>query len=104
MLPRLLPMADQYKINVSLHGHSNVANPNEFATPATFQKAVDMSKYFQINLDIGHFTAANFDVVAFIEQQHTRITHLHIKDRKKDNGAKLPFGEGDTPIGQVLSY
>ena len=28
---------------------------------------------------------------------------LHIKDRKKDQGANLPFGEGDTPIKQVLA-
>lgn len=103
MLPRLLPMAEKYKMNVSLHGHANTANPNEFATPETFQKAVDMSKYFMINLDIGHFTAANFDAVDFIQKQHARITHLHIKDRKKDNGANLPFGEGDTPIKQVLT-
>ena len=27
---------------------------------------------------------------------------LHIKDRKKNQGANLPFGEGDTPIKPVL--
>lgn len=103
MLPRLLPMAEKYKMNVSLHGHSKVRDPNEFATPETFQKAIAMSHYFQINLDIGHFTAANFDPVAFIQEQHARITHLHIKDRKKDDGANAPFGEGDTPIKPVLT-
>jgi sugar phosphate isomerase/epimerase len=103
MLQRLLPMAEKYKINVSLHGHANTRNPDEFATPETFQKALDMSKYFQVNLDIGHFTAANFDAVAYIQEQHARITHLHIKDRKKDDGANLPFGEGDTPIKPVLT-
>lgn len=103
MLPRLAPMAEKYKMNVSVHGHANVKDPNEFSSAETFQKAMDTSKFFRVNLDIGHYTAANFDPVAYIQEHHQHITHLHIKDRKKDNGANLPFGEGDTPIKQVLT-
>ena len=33
---------------------------------------------------------------------HQRITHVHVKDRKKNNGANTPFGEADTPIAEVL--
>lgn len=102
MLPRLAGPAEKYKMKVALHGHASVNDPNEFSTPETFQKALDTSKYFMVNLDIGHFTAANFDAVAYIQEHHDRITHLHMKDRKKDNGPNMPFGEGDTPIKQVL--
>jgi len=100
---RLVPFAERHKIYVAMHGHSNIQDPDEFAAPESFAKALAMSKYFRINLDIGHFTAANFDAVQFIRDNHDQITHLHVKDRKKNQGANLPWGEGDTPIRQVLA-
>jgi len=99
---KLIPFAEKHKMTVAFHGHSNVKDPNEFATPESFQKAWEMSKHYMTNLDIGHFTAANFDAVAFIEKNHARITHLHIKDRKKNQGPNQPWGQGDTPIKEVL--
>jgi sugar phosphate isomerase/epimerase len=102
MLPRLKPLAEKHKLYVAVHGHSDTAHPDEFSSPATFQQALDMSPWFRVNLDIGHFSAAGFDPVAYIEEHHERITHLHIKDRKRNNGPNEPFGQGDTPIKQVL--
>jgi sugar phosphate isomerase/epimerase len=99
---RLAPFAEKHKINVAVHGHSNIKDPNEFSTPDSFAKALAMSKYFKINLDIGHFTAANFDAVQFIRNNHESITHLHLKDRKKNDGPNMPWGQGDTPIKPVL--
>jgi sugar phosphate isomerase/epimerase len=102
MLPRLKPLAEKHRIYVALHGHSDTKHPDEFSSPDTFQKALDMSDRFMVNLDIGHFSAAGFDPVAYITEHHDRITHLHIKDRKKNDGPNEPFGEGDTPIKPVL--
>jgi sugar phosphate isomerase/epimerase len=102
MAQRLAPFADKHRFIIALHGHSNTKDPEEFSTPETFQKGMQMSKYFKVNLDIGHFSAAGFDPVAYIEQNHANITHLHIKDRKKNDGPNEPFGEGDTPIKPVL--
>jgi sugar phosphate isomerase/epimerase len=99
---RVAPFADKHKYRVAMHNHANIKDPNEFATPESFAAALAMSKYFVINLDIGHFTAANYDAVAFIEQHHDKIVSLHLKDRKRDQGANLPWGEGDTPIKPVL--
>ena len=100
---RLVPFAEKHKIYVAMHGHSNIQDPDEFAAPESFSKGLAMSKYFKINLDIGHFTAANFDAVQFIRENHDHITHLHIKDRKKNQGPNVPWGEGDTPIKPVLT-
>lgn len=100
--PKLVAPAEKYDIYVALHGHSSTKDPNEFSTPETFAKGLAMSKNFRVNLDIGHFSAAGFDPVEYINANHKVITHLHIKDRKKDNGPNAPFGEGDTPIKPVL--
>jgi sugar phosphate isomerase/epimerase len=102
MAKRLAPLAEKHNIYVAFHGHSNTKDPNEFATPQSFETALAQSKYFRINLDIGHFFAAGFDPVDFIQKNHTNITHLHVKDRKKNDGPNMPFGQGDTPIKEVL--
>jgi sugar phosphate isomerase/epimerase len=100
---RLAPFADRHKFFVALHGNSNVTDSNRFASAESFAKGMAYSPYFKVNLDIGHFTAANFDAVAYIRDNHERITHLHIKDRKKNDGTNEQFGDGDTPIKQVLA-
>ena len=44
----------------------------------------------------------NTSPVPFLKQHHARITHIHVKDRKMNQGPNTPFGEGDTPIKEVL--
>lgn len=99
---KLAPFADKHKMVVAMHNHDNLKDPNEFATIESFDKAMAMSKYFKVNLDVGHFVAANLDPIAYIEKNAKNITNLHIKDRKKDHGANVVWGEGDTPIKAVL--
>jgi sugar phosphate isomerase/epimerase len=99
---RVAPFAEKHKMIVAMHGHDNTKDPNQFATPESFEQAMALSKYFWVNLDIGHFFAAGYDPVEYIEKHHDRITNLHIKDRKQNHGANTPWGEGNTPIKQVL--
>jgi sugar phosphate isomerase/epimerase len=102
MAKRTIPYVEKHKVFLGLHGHSNLSDPNQFATPDSFVQGLAMSPYYRVNLDIGHFSAAGFDSVAFIHAHHDRITNLHLKDRKNDNGPNMPFGQGDTPIKPVL--
>jgi sugar phosphate isomerase/epimerase len=99
---RVAPFADKHKMMIGFHGHDATWDPNEFATPESFDTAMAYSKYIGINLDIGHFTSANYDPIPYIREHHARITNLHLKDRKKDHGGNVPWGQGDTPIKDVL--
>ena len=99
---RMAPFAAKHKMPVAMHNHSNVTDPNEFATLESLATALTLSPLFRINLDIGHFTAANYDAVAYIREHHASITNLHLKDRKKEQGPNTAWGTGDTPIRQVL--
>ena len=101
--PKVDEYARKYQIMVGFHGHDNTKDPDEFSTPDTFARAMQgASPYIGINLDVGHFTAAGGDALAYLKEHHDKIVTLHIKDRKKNHGANLPFGQGDTPIGPVL--
>lgn len=95
--------ATKHKLMVGYHGHTNVTSPEAFAKPESWEKAMSYSKYNGINLDLGHFTAANnTSPIPFLQKHIDRITHIHVKDRKFNNGPNVPFGQGDTPIKEVL--
>jgi sugar phosphate isomerase/epimerase len=94
---RLGPIADKHKIMIGFHNHTQM-------TPTTYEGPIlSYGKYLGINFDIGHYVAGtNQDPIAIIEKYHDRILSLHLKDRKVNNGANLPFGQGDTPVALVL--
>lgn len=96
--PRLVKGAEKYQMIVAFHGHADVKDDNQFAKPESFAKALAMSKQFRINLDIGHFVAAGYDPMEFIQANHDNITILHLKDRKKgDPVANLPWAKATRP-------
>jgi sugar phosphate isomerase/epimerase len=95
-LKRVGEFADKHQLMVGYHGHATT-------TPEHWETAFSLAKYNGANVDIGHFVAGNnTSPVPFIKEHHERITHVHLKDRKMHNGGNVPFGQGDTPIAEVL--
>ena len=95
---RLGDIAAKHEIYMGYHNHTQ-------ATPTLWDTALEQSKYNSLNLDIGHWVAAgNPSVLDFIREKHDRITSIHVKDRTTPaNGAEnLMWGNGDTPIREVL--
>lgn len=96
---RLGPMADKHQIMIGFHNHTQLK-------PDTYDGDIlSYGKYLGINLDIGHYLAGtNQSPLPLIEKFKDRIISLHIKDRKLNNGPNMPFGQGDTPVVEVLQY
>jgi sugar phosphate isomerase/epimerase len=93
---RLGHVADKHGMMVGYHGH-------EATGPEDWEKLFSFAAHNGANLDLGHFVAGNHgSPISFLEKHHDRITHVHVKDRKKDKGANVPFGTGDTPIVEAL--
>lgn len=100
---RIGQFADKHKMLIGYHGHTNISDPQAFAKPESWETAMSWAKYNGVNLDIGHFTAANStSPVPYLKKWRERVTHLHLKDRKYNNGANLAWGQGDTPIVEIL--
>ena len=100
---RLGEFAANHKMMVGYHGHGNLTNPEAFGRLGAWEQAFSYSKFNGANVDIGHFFAANgFSPAAWIKANHTRVTHVHLKDRKANNGPNMPWGHGDTPLREIL--
>lgn len=95
-LERVGRFADQHQFMVAYHGHATTK-------PEDWERAFALAKFNGANVDLGHFVAGNnTSPVPFLKKHHERISHVHLKDRKRQNGPNTPFGEGDTPIAEVL--
>ena len=83
-----------------MHNHLQYGQPGFSPEPM-----LAYSPNNRLNFDIGHYVASTGkSPVDFIRQRHQRITHLHLKDRKRpeNGGDNVAWGTGDTPIGDVL--
>jgi hexulose-6-phosphate isomerase len=57
--------------------------------------------YFGVNYDIGNSASLGFDPNKEFEAYGSRITNVHVKDRKI-NGPTIPLGEGDADFLRIF--
>ena len=95
---KLAPFADKHKIWLGFHNHTENLPAVDKHDPI-----LDLSPYVGLNVDIGHYFAGSKgkSPIPVIEKYHDRIVSLHLKDRTAD-GKNLPWGQGQTPIKEVL--
>lgn len=100
---RLGDLGEKHGIYIGYHAHLQ-------ATDTAWDLALSQSPFNSMNLDCGHYIAAGGantkeSLLALINAKHDRITSMHIKDRQnKVNGGKnMPWGEGDTPLKEILT-
>lgn len=93
---RLAPFADEYKRLIGYHNHAKV-------DVNSWDQVLADSQYHALNLDVGHYMAGTNESAAPLIRKHaSRILSLHLKDRKKNNGKNMPWGQGDTPLAEIL--
>jgi sugar phosphate isomerase/epimerase len=100
---RLGDLGQKHGIYIGYHAHTQ-------ATDTAWDTALAQSPFNTMNLDCGHYIAAGGantkeTLLALIQAKHDRITSMHIKDRKnkEGKGTNMPWGEGDTPLKEILS-
>ncbi|MCR9295264.1 MAG: sugar phosphate isomerase/epimerase [bacterium] len=95
---RLAPFAAKHQIWVAFHNHTNNIPTLEDVDPL-----MQIGDFIGFNFDIGHYVAGTKgqSPLPVIEKYHEKIISLHLKDRTADGG-NVPWGQGQTPIGEVL--
>jgi sugar phosphate isomerase/epimerase len=95
---RLAPFAEKHKVWVAFHNHTNNYPVMEKTDPI-----LSYGSYIGFNFDVGHYFAGSkgLSPIPVIEKYHDRIVSLHLKDRTADGG-NLPWGQGGTPIKEIL--
>ena len=99
-LRRVGGYAEKHKVYAAYHSH-------EQGGMNAFDAAFAASKANMANVDFGHYVAGGNkggDALQFLQKFHGRIASFHMKDRTTpERGTKnLPWGEGDTPLKQLL--
>ena len=75
---RLGKLAEEEGILVGYHGH-------EQQTPTLWDTAIAQSSTNRMNLDFGHYIAAeNENPVQFIDEKHDKIVSMHLKTVKRE--------------------
>ncbi|HEX6924369.1 MAG TPA: sugar phosphate isomerase/epimerase [Longimicrobiaceae bacterium] len=98
------PVAARHGLTAAMHNHGQPSDPD---FPG-FDHFLAISPGVSLNLDFGHYYGfTGRSPLPEIERLHDRITSMHMKDKAAppapgQSGDNLPWGQGSTPIADVL--
>jgi sugar phosphate isomerase/epimerase len=97
---RIGELASRHQLFVGYHMHTN-------ATLTAWDQALSQSTFNAAQVDVGHYVAGTGESPIPLLQKHARqIASLHLKDRKTPahGGANMSWGQGDTPLREILQF
>lgn len=99
-LKRVGDMALKHGMSAAYHTHTQ-------GSMTVFDEAFAASKGNKANVDLGHFVAGGNQggtPIDFLNKFHDRVASFHLKDRTLPEhcALNLPWGQGETPIKQIL--
>jgi sugar phosphate isomerase/epimerase len=98
---RLGPFAERHHVAIAIRNDVDGNAGGAIAT-ADVAGALALSSSFKLALDIANVATSNRDAVAELTRHEARISHVLVRDRLRNGGTSQHFGEGDTPIADVL--
>jgi len=100
MLKRMAALAEKHQVAIAYHSHLQ-------GSMTAFDQALAVSTWSMSNVDLGHFVAGGNKggtPLDFLNKFHDRIASFHLKDRTLPEhcSLNLPWGQGETPIKDIL--
>lgn len=97
---RMAPFAEKHKMYVILHNHGQPGDPN-----FSFDKVLAYGPRVMLNFDAGHYyNATGLNPCDLVRRLNNRILSIHLKDKTGPpyGNTNRPFGEGETPLVELL--
>jgi sugar phosphate isomerase/epimerase len=99
---RLGKFAEKHNSLAILHTHGQFGQPG-----FDIDKFLAYSPANRLNLDVGHyFGSTGLHPNGILEKYHDKIPSIHIKDKTGPKNVRpntsVPFGEGETPVADIL--
>lgn len=93
---RLAPVAERHGVTIAFHAQDG-------ADPMDLEAALGYSPFIGADVDLGQWLVAGAgSPLTFVTMHTDRIATVRLTDRQTSDGALTWFGEGESPIREVL--
>lgn len=106
LLSEVATTCDDYDLRVGYHNHDFEFTEMEGQT--AFERLIEATDDVTFELDVGWAHVAGGDPLGILDRYGDRISHVHLKDVKADDGAErggrpVGLGAGDVPLRECAA-